>query len=39
MPPEAAMTKTMRILGQTQDPEKIRSLFYPKINKDVLWKA
>ena len=36
---EAAVTKTMWILGQTRDPEKIRSLFYQTINRDVLWKA
>ena len=35
---EAAVTKTMWILGQTRDPEKIRSLFYQTINRDVLWK-
>jgi L-asparaginase len=35
---EAAVTKTMWILGQTKDPKEIRSLFYQTINRDVLWK-
>ncbi len=36
MPLEAVVTKTMWILGQTKDPEKIREMFYTPIQKDVI---
>lgn len=36
---EAAVTKTMWILSQTDDPFKIRSLFYTTVNRDILWKS
>ncbi|MGN0373342.1 MAG: asparaginase [Enterocloster sp.] len=35
---EAAVTKTMWILGQTKDPKEIRRLFYQTVNRDILWK-
>lgn len=34
---EAAVTKLMWILGQTQDRDCIRKLFYQTINRDILW--
>lgn len=36
MTPEAMVVKLMWILGQTREKEKIRSLFYKKINFDLL---
>ena len=33
---EAAVTKLMWILGQTQDPEKIRELFYRPVQNDLI---
>lgn len=36
---EAAVTKTMWILGQTSDPAEIRRLFYQTVNRDILWKS
>ena len=36
---EAAVTKTMWILGQTKDPKEIRRLFYQTVNRDILWKS
>lgn len=36
---EATVTKIMWILGQTRDPEEIRSMFYRTVNRDILWKA
>ena len=36
---EAAVTKTMWILGQTSDPQEIRRLFYQTVNRDILWKS
>ena len=36
---EATVTKTMWILGQTNDPKQIRELFYQTVNRDILWKA
>lgn len=35
---EATVAKLMWILGQTQEPERVRSLFYQTINRDILWK-
>ena len=36
---EAAVTKTMWILGQTRNPQEIRRLFYQTVNRDILWKS
>ena len=36
---EATVTKTMWILSQTKDPQKIRQMFYETVNRDILWKA
>ena len=36
---EAAVTKIMWILSQTQDPQQIRKMFYETVNRDILWKA
>ncbi len=36
MPLEAVVTKTMWILGQTKDPEKIREMFYTPVQKDII---
>lgn len=36
---EATVTKLMWILGQTQDPDMIRTLFYTTINRDILWRS
>ena len=36
---EAAVTKTMWILGQTSDPQEIRRLFYQTVNRDILWNS
>lgn len=35
---EATVTKLMWILGQTNDPERVRELFYQTVNRDILWK-
>lgn len=36
---EATVTKIMWILGQTKQPEEIRSMFYQTVNRDILWKS
>lgn len=36
---EATVTKLMWILGQTQDPQQIRDMFYCTINRDILYTA
>lgn len=36
---EATVTKLMWILGQTNDRDKVRELFYKTINRDILWKV
>lgn len=36
---EATVTKLMWILGQTNDPEEIRGLFYKTVNRDILWRG
>ena len=36
---EATVTKLMWILGQTQEPDRIRELFYRTVNHDILWKT
>ena len=36
---EATGTKIMWILGQTKQPEEIRSMFYQTVNRDILWKS
>ena len=36
---EATVTKLMWILGQTDDPQKIRSLFYQTVNRDMLFSS
>lgn len=36
---EATVTKLMWILGQTNDPEEIRRLFYKTVNRDILWRG
>jgi L-asparaginase len=34
---EATVTKLMWILGQTNDREQLRKLFYTTVNRDILW--
>ncbi|MCH3971900.1 MAG: asparaginase [Oscillospiraceae bacterium] len=34
---ESTVTKLMWVLGQTRDPQRVKSLFYQTINYDVLW--
>lgn len=36
---EAAVTKLMWILGQTNDPQKMKSMFYTTINRDILFQG
>lgn len=36
---EATVTKLMWILGQTNNPEKIKELFYRTVGHDILWNA
>ena len=36
---EAAGTKLMWILGQTNDPQKMKSMFYTTINRDILFQG
>jgi L-asparaginase len=36
MTTEAALTKTMWILGMTREPEKVCELFYTPVNRDIL---
>lgn len=36
---EATVTKLMWILGQTQDPRRIRELFYQTVNRDILFTS
>lgn len=36
MTPETMLVKLMWILGQTEDPERIRQLFYEKVNCDLI---
>ena len=39
MTTEATVTKLMWILGQTKDPETIKSMFYTTINRDILFQG
>lgn len=36
---EATVTKLMWILGQTNDPQKMKSMFYTTINRDILFQG